>query len=266
MRADLNPDVRAPRESSAGDPAPPLPVDLRVRRFDPAKLAGAVVALFIGASVLGGCYTVLKHPTTEVTGHGDFAGRNCYSCHDGSGSALDYDPMHVPAFDYYTDSWYGFYAYPWWHRDIWHEDRYGYGGWRDSLGYQVPVDTGSRMNLWGRGTSAPPPLPPLLPGSPGGGHGGSAPPAEGGGTTTEDGKGPQKGRTMKRPVTPTPAEPPPTPPPATDETTTPPPAPAPAPAPGVTPPAPQPPPPAPPKDPKKAPKKDDGHVWGRGGH
>lgn len=243
-----------------------------VMRFnpDPARLALGLVAAYTLASFLGGCYTVLKHPVAEVAGPSNFASGNCYECHSDHGPASPYDPMHVPGFDYYGDALYGYYAYPWWQRDVWYEDRYGYGGWRDSLGYQIPAESGSRTNLWGRGSFAPPPLPPTYTVGPGGGPTGATPPASGGGATPDDGSGQQEGRTMKHPQAPPPPpadtgnQVPPPPPADTGNQVTP----SPPPTPGVTPPppppAPNPPAPAPNKDAKKD-DKDKPNVWGRGG-
>lgn len=101
---------------------------------------------------LRGCYTVLKHPQSDVT-QTDFARRDCYDCHRTDGPAHAYDPLASPAFNYYDDALFGYYAYPWWHCNYWYSDDYGYGGggFRDSLGFRVPYDDGSRRHLWGRG-------------------------------------------------------------------------------------------------------------------
>lgn len=208
------------------------------------KPAGSLMALVVATTamaVLGGCYTVMKHPQTDVT-HSDFAHQDCYDCHRADGPAHAYDPLAAPGFSYYDDALFGYYAYPWWHRNYWYSDDYGYGGggggFRDSLGFRVPTDDGARRYLWGRGGEAAPPLMPPVYGGVGGGGGGNASP--GGGTDPTSTPPPvQDGRTMKPETGPS--------------TTTPPPPPAP-PAPPATPPA---------KNDKK--KDDKTNVWGRGG-
>ena len=77
----------------------------------------SVVLAISGLTALAGCYTVMKHPPTAEVADGGEGRRDCYSCHGPGGGALAYDPLHTPGFNYYPDSWYGFYAYPWWWRD-----------------------------------------------------------------------------------------------------------------------------------------------------
>jgi hypothetical protein len=167
-----------------------------LRNTGPAGRALTLVLAFAGLSVLAGCYTVLKHPrTAEVVDGGEMA-RDCYSCHGPAGPASPFDPLYTPGFDYYPDAWYGYYAYPWWWRDYWHDDIYGHGG---SGGGIADIDDDGRRYLWGRGGSySPPSLPPVYsapglaaPGAgPGAGSGGGSapPPAQ---------SDQQPGRTMK---------------------------------------------------------------------
>lgn len=166
-----------------------------LRHTGPAGRALALVLSIAGLTVLAGCYTVLKHPPTAEVADGGEMARDCYSCHGPAGPASPYDPLHTPGFDYYPDAWYGFYAYPWWWRDYWHDDIYGYGG-SPGAG-QVVAEDDERRYLWGRGGSyTPPSLPPIFtappvaaPGGPGPGAGGTPPPP------TESNQ--QEGRTMK---------------------------------------------------------------------
>lgn len=123
-----------------------------------------VVLAISGLTALAGCYTVLKHPpTAEVADSGE-GQRDCYSCHGPGGAALAYDPLHAPGFDYYPDTWYGYYAYPWWWRDYWQDDIYDHGsnvgsGGRPGL---WDGDNDSSRRLWGRGSAfLPPALPPI---------------------------------------------------------------------------------------------------------
>lgn len=176
----------------------------------PAGTLLALVVTTVAIAVFGGCYTVLKHPQSDVT-HTDFARRDCYDCHRTDGPAHAYDPLASPAFNYYDDALFGYYAYPWWHRNYWYSDDYGYGGggFRDSLGFRVPYDDGSRRHLWGRGGESPTPLMPPIFGGPSGG--GTAAP---GGTTNPSGTPPtvQDGRTLKPGAAPVPPTAPPAPP------------------------------------------------------
>jgi hypothetical protein len=157
------------------------------------------LALIVGVaaySTLAGCYTVLKHPATAEVVDGGEARRDCYSCHGPGGNALAYDPLYTPGFDYYPDSWYGFYAYPWWYREFWHDDIYDHGSNVGSGGGPgLWDDDPARRRLWGRGSEEymPPQLPPIIatppvqaaPGSPAA----TPPPASNGGQ--------QPGRSMK---------------------------------------------------------------------
>lgn len=99
--------------------------------FSHRNATGRAALFVVGVAVaaaLAGCYTVLKHPGTSMVADGGEGERDCYSCHGPNGVAHAYDPLYSPAFDYYPDTWYGYYAYPWWWRDYWHDDLYGQGG------------------------------------------------------------------------------------------------------------------------------------------
>lgn len=183
-----------------------------LRHTGPAGRALALVLSVAGLTAMAGCYTVLKHPrTAEVVDGGEMA-RDCYSCHGPAGPASPFDPLYTPGFDYYPDAWYGFYAYPWWWRDYWHDDIYGHGG---SPGGVAGTEDDERRHLWGRGGSySPPSLPPVYIGppvaapgpGPGSGSGGSTPPP------AESSQ--QPGRTMKKSGDDAGSSAPPPPPPA----------------------------------------------------
>ncbi len=81
------------------------------------RLPLAAAALLL----LGGCYTVLRHPATDLTEsaphQGDYRYSDCASCHaDGFGQPLVVDP-----YGYATSSYWSYYGRPWWLPD--------YGGW-----------------------------------------------------------------------------------------------------------------------------------------
>lgn len=166
---------------------------------------GRVTVLLLAmaaATALAGCYTVLKHPATSLVADGGEGERDCYSCHGPGGAAQPYDPLAAPTFDYYPDDWYGYYAYPWWWREYWHDDVYGHSGGGGSSSGVAEDD--SRRHLWGRGAAfVPPALPPVYdapPASP-------APTGQPADQPQTPATGQQPGRTMK--------DPPATPPPAT---------------------------------------------------
>jgi hypothetical protein len=50
--------------------------------------------------------------------HTDFARRDCYDCHRTDGPAharILASPVQLP-----HDALFGYYAYPWWHRNYWY--------------------------------------------------------------------------------------------------------------------------------------------------
>lgn len=164
------------------------------------RLALAVLFVAAGLSGVCGCYTVLKHPAAgdiDVTGGGEDR-RDCYDCHRADGPAHAYDPLYTPGFGYYGDSWYPYYAYPWWYRDFWYWDQYHHntgGGGGAADGGTLPTDgrDSSRRHLWGRGTSWGAPSFPNVMGQPGTPPA-SAAPTDPAASTKDDG---QEGRTMK---------------------------------------------------------------------
>lgn len=134
------------------------------QRFNVRVQMLCAVLAISGLTALAGCYTVLKHPPTAEVADGGEGQRDCYSCHGPGGGALAYDPLHTPGYDYYSDNWYGFYAYPWWWRDYWQDDIYAHGSTVGSGGQPKlwDDDDESRRRLWGRGSEfLPPSLPPI---------------------------------------------------------------------------------------------------------
>lgn len=89
-----------------------------------SQLTVRVPVALAAALFLAGCYTVLKHPTTDLTADGahdgDYRYSDCASCHsEGFSQPLVPDPYG------YTSSWYfDYYGCPWWLPDC----GYGYGG------------------------------------------------------------------------------------------------------------------------------------------
>ena len=75
-------------------------------------LARALRPLLIvcAAVSLAGCYTLLKHPTTDDGyAHDDFS--RCADCHDGYHHFNQYEPL-------YPDLWWDYYALPWWYDEV----------------------------------------------------------------------------------------------------------------------------------------------------
>jgi hypothetical protein len=96
-------------------------------------LALGSILLIPAALLLGGCYTVLKHPAvsdsdSESGSEPQIVGRanSCASCHsDAEMEAIVYGAHHR----YYPDSdWDRFYVWPWWRDDYWASHGGGGGG------------------------------------------------------------------------------------------------------------------------------------------
>ncbi len=164
---------------------------------DPRTRTLAGVLLIASAAALGGCYTVLKHPPTAEVADGGERRRDCFDCHQDQGFAQAIDPLYAPAFDYYNDNYYPYYAYPWWYRQFWY---YGDSGGSGGGGGSYSGGAGNRnddvRHVWGRGISTAPTPPPVYtsPGPGPSGPGSSSNPPGG----TPDTPGQQPGRTMKK--------------------------------------------------------------------
>lgn len=66
--------------------------------------------LICTAILIAGCYTMLRHPTTDDGyEHTDF--RRCTDCHESYHHFSPYEPI-------YTDAWWDYYALPWWYDDV----------------------------------------------------------------------------------------------------------------------------------------------------
>jgi hypothetical protein len=171
------------------------------------------VPLAVAAAVfLAGCYTVLKHPSTDLTaqeGHdGNYRYSDCASCHsEGFSQPLVPDPYG------YTSSWYfDYYGCPWWLPDC----GYGYGAAAPGGRWSGGRGAGSRSgvaagdderHVGGRGGIRPGGVPSRVPVyTPAPGSGGSAAPSVGPQTQGSSGSGNQSpaptgqqpGRTMKQ--------------------------------------------------------------------
>jgi hypothetical protein len=111
-----------------------------------------LILLTIALFVAGGCYTVLRHPSTyDMTD--DYGDKACADCH------ADADLYHYT--EAYGGSWYlhypapwaFYYQSPWWYGDYWYYDP-------DTPGAPYPVELGGR-HLWNRGGGLTPgPVPP----------------------------------------------------------------------------------------------------------
>jgi len=86
----------------------------RLMRAPPAALAVAVLL----ATVLTGCYTLLRHPAPAAGAALD-QGEDCTRCH---AQQAPIDVSVYPWVEYYTYSdspWINYYGAPWWHDTYW---------------------------------------------------------------------------------------------------------------------------------------------------
>jgi hypothetical protein len=76
------------------------------------QLTFTLPILLGSAWLLAGCYTVMRHPTTELTqAHGGDAQYNdCASCHD---QGFD-EPLLRDPYGYTSLGFWGYYGCPWW--------------------------------------------------------------------------------------------------------------------------------------------------------
>jgi hypothetical protein len=69
-----------------------------------------------------GCYTVLKHPTTDESYTAHDYQNNCLSCHtDYHEYPYGYFYGHYPDYWWSTPRWGRYYAYPWWWDYYWYD-------------------------------------------------------------------------------------------------------------------------------------------------
>ena len=151
------------------------------------------------AVLLGGCYTMLKHPSTDLTTRHetDYRTSDCASCHQqGFSQPLVPDPYG------YANSWFwGYYGCPWWLPDC----GLGYGavpGGRTLVPGDVERDDGRHVGGRGMvrgGTGVPSRLPTVGP-APGSGAASPSPSVgpRGEPSSGTSGHGQQRGRTMKQ--------------------------------------------------------------------
>jgi len=101
-----------------------------------------LLAFFLFASFLSGCYTALRHPgAPDLPEEYGYQDKSCYDCHD---EAAFYHSYYGVYFDYYYDSpWFGYYSDPWWYDSYWGG---GYGG--RSRGVEYDSD---ERHQWKRG-------------------------------------------------------------------------------------------------------------------
>lgn len=176
------------------------------------------------ACFLAGCYTMLRHPATELTqAHGgDAEYSDCASCHDQGFE----EPLLRDPYGYTNYGFWSYYGCPWWLSDCGLSYAYGSAGglgWSGGGGggaYGRPAETdedGRAVGSRGEVRGLPGRLPTVNPPSGGGmaSPGTSLRPSENtpGATDPPASQGQQEGRTMKRPAE-TPATPSAQPPPA----------------------------------------------------
>lgn len=145
---------------------------------------------------LGGCYTMLRHPRSDVDAldRAGYRGSDCASCHAGDFA----EPLVTSPYIYVAPSFAGYYGCPWWLPDC------GiiagpafplYGGGGGGKGDDEKAERESKgRNIGGRGAAGLPHyLPPTTPAQ--------TPSAQGTQTRSGDskpqGEGQQPGRTMK---------------------------------------------------------------------
>ncbi len=175
------------------------------------------LAILLGSAwLLAGCYTVLRHPTTELTqAHGgDSQYGDCASCHD---QGFD-QPLLRDPYGYTNLAFWSYYGCPWWLPDCGVGYGYAPGGGSGGGSYGRPdeVDENGRaVGSRGGVNELPSRLPGVNPPSSGGtGAPGTnlRPSEEGSGNSSSPSTpGQQEGREMKRPAekAPAPAAPPP---------------------------------------------------------
>ncbi|MBP6874806.1 MAG: hypothetical protein KBD56_01905 [Candidatus Eisenbacteria bacterium] len=81
-------------------------------------LAAGVLALAF-ALLLTGCYTLLRHPSSQEYSSVSAGGQSCAQCHAESDEAI---VEYAPWVDYYAHSswpWINYYGSPWWQDDAW---------------------------------------------------------------------------------------------------------------------------------------------------
>jgi hypothetical protein len=89
-----------------------------MKRFTLFALLAITLAIGLGV----GCYTMIRHPETDVTTGDmtDTADRTCADCH----SDADYyhwtDPYYTSFYSYYPSTWGSYYLHPWWYGKDWY--------------------------------------------------------------------------------------------------------------------------------------------------
>lgn len=140
------------------------------------------------ALVLGGCYTVLRHPTTDLAARGSEY-NDCASCHLGG---FD-QPMQTDPYGYVNWPFADYYDCPWWLPDCGAGLVYAPGvGHDDGEAKPRRGRRHSGRNLGSRGGYAPPPVNPNPAGTP---EPGSVTPAGEGEPVSPEGQ--QPGRKLK---------------------------------------------------------------------
>ena len=162
------------------------------------------------ACLLAGCYTMLRHPTTELTrAHGgDAQYSDCASCHE---QGFD-EPLLRDPYGYTNLGFWSYYGCPWWLTDCGLSYAYGsadgrgWGGTGGGGAYGRPSqeeEDGRAVGSRGEVRGLPGRLPTVNPPSGGGmaAPGTNLRPSEGapGSTNPPSDQGQQDGRTMKRP-------------------------------------------------------------------
>lgn len=102
----------------------------------------ALLAFVLATGAGFGCYTMIRHPQTDMTSGDAVEDRTCMDCHSDADYSHWTDPYYTSFYSFYPSTWGSYYLHPWW------SDRYWGPGGPPSNG--EPVEQGGR-HAWDRG-------------------------------------------------------------------------------------------------------------------
>jgi hypothetical protein len=112
-----------------------------------ARLSLIALSLVVAATLASGCYTVLRHPSSQTLLSDDHGSRRaCADCHQDSRFYHDaFDPGYYGFGSYAVDpAWSDYYYRPWWYADYWYYPPQGY----PPQGASQTAETGT-SHVWG---------------------------------------------------------------------------------------------------------------------